>query len=283
MATFGRVPKSGCTPIGYSLDHVGPMARSAWDCAAMLGALAGWDASDPESSRVPVADYMAALQMEGTLAGLCVGVDRVHHFPEGVDPALSGCFEAAVSVLEGLGATVVDVSLPYFDEMAVATMVTAYAEGLAYQRQDMRGRWGDYFKGTRDFTARGALVSGADYVQAQRVRRVAQRALQGLFGEVDAILSPTAGTGALVYDDKDELPNLDRLLDYMFTSYWDATGNPALSIPMGFTEGGLPLSLQIAARPFEESVALRVGDAYQRATDWHLRVPPLVRELEAVA
>jgi aspartyl-tRNA(Asn)/glutamyl-tRNA(Gln) amidotransferase subunit A len=147
----------------------------------------------------------------------------------------------------------------------------------------MRSRWDDYFKGTRDFAARGALVSGADYVQAQRVRRVAQRALQGLFGEVDAILSPTAGTGALAYDEKDELPNLDRLLDYMFTSYWDATGNPALSIPMGFTEGGLPLSLQIAARPFEESVALRLGDAYQRATDWHLRIPPLVRELEAVA
>lgn len=281
LPTFGRVPKSGCTPIGYSLDHVGPMARSAWDCAAMLRALAGRDPSDPESADRPVADYVDGLGV--SLAGLRVGVDRVHHFPESADPALAGCFDAAVAALSELGAVVVEVSLPLYREMAAATMVTAYAEGLAYQRQDMRTRWGDYFAGTRDFTARGALVSGADYVQAQRVRRVAQRGVQALLGEVDVIVTPTAATGALPYDEEDQLPNLDRLIDHMFTQYWNATGNPALSIPMGFTGEGLPLSLQIAGRPFDEATVLRAGHAYQQVTGWHLELPPLVRSLVATA
>jgi aspartyl-tRNA(Asn)/glutamyl-tRNA(Gln) amidotransferase subunit A len=280
-ATFGRVPKSGCTPIGYSLDHVGPLARSSWDCAAMLGVLAGRHPSDPESSPAPVADYVAALS--GDLKGVRVGVDRVHHFPPQVDPALAGVLDAAVSALESLGATVVEVSLPYWDEMKVATMLTAYAEGLAYQMPDLRSRWGDFFAGTRLFAARGALVSGADYVQAQRVRRVAQGALQKLFQGVDLVVTPTAGTGALRYDDRDDLASLDDLLRTMFTGYWNASGNPALSVPMGFTGEGMPLSLQIAGRPFDESLVLRAGDAYQDVTDWHLRVPPLVSEAAAVA
>jgi aspartyl-tRNA(Asn)/glutamyl-tRNA(Gln) amidotransferase subunit A len=280
-ATFGRVPKSGCTPIGYSLDHVGPLARSAWDCAAMLRVLAGRHPSDPESASAPVADYVGALG--GDLAGVRVGVDRANHFPAQVDAALAGCFDAAVSALESLGATVVHVSLPYWDEMKVATMLTAYAEGLAYQMPDLRSRWGDYFAGTRLFAARGALVSGADYVQAQRVRRVALRALQGLFEEVDLVVTPTAGTGALRYDDRDELASLDTLLETMFTGYWNATGYPALSVPMGFTAGGLPLSLQLAGRPFDEALVLRSGDAYQAVTDWHRRVPPVVAETAAVA
>jgi aspartyl-tRNA(Asn)/glutamyl-tRNA(Gln) amidotransferase subunit A len=275
-ATFGRVPKSGCTPLGYSLDHVGPLARSAWDCAAMLRTLAGYHPSDPDSADVPVPDYLAGLG--GGLQGLRVGVDRVHHFPPQVDPALAGCFEAAVSALERLGATVVEVSLPYWNEMCVAMMLTAYAESLAYQLQDLRARWQDFSAGARLYAARGALVSGADYVQAQRVRRVAQRALRDLFQDVDVIVSPTAGTGALHYDEHGELPGLDALLGTLFTAYWNATGNPALSVPMGFTDGGLPLSLQVAGRPFAESLVLKVGDAYQQVTEWHLQVPPLVRE-----
>jgi aspartyl-tRNA(Asn)/glutamyl-tRNA(Gln) amidotransferase subunit A len=280
-ATFGRVPKSGCTPIGYSLDHVGPLARSSWDCAAMLRVLAGHHPSDPESAAAPVTDYVGALA--GDLAGVRVGVDRVNHFPAQADPALAGCFDAAVSALRDLGASVVEVTLPYWDEMKVATMLTAYAEGLAYQMPDLRSRWGDYFAGTRLFAARGALVSGADYVQAQRVRRVAQRALQGLFRKVDVVVTPTAGTGALRYDDRDELASLDTLLETMFTGYWNASGNPALSVPMGFTADGMPLSLQIAGRPFDEALVLRTGDAYQAVSDWHLRVPPVVAEAAAVA
>jgi aspartyl-tRNA(Asn)/glutamyl-tRNA(Gln) amidotransferase subunit A len=281
-ATFGRVPKSGCTPIGYSLDHVGPLARTSWDCAAMLAVLAGRDPSDPESADRPVPDYLAALESGGqSLAGVRIGVERANHSPEGADPALAGCFDAAVAALEALGASVTEIELPLYPEMAAATMITAYAEGLAYQRQDMRSRWDDYFAGTRDFTARGALISAADYVQAQRVRRVALRAVQALFAQVDVVVTPTASIGALAYDDRDELPSLDMLIVHMFTQYWNATGSPALSVPMGFTAAGLPLSLQIAGRPFDEAAVLRVGHAYQGVTGWHEQLPPLVRDLVA--
>jgi aspartyl-tRNA(Asn)/glutamyl-tRNA(Gln) amidotransferase subunit A len=280
-ATFGRVPKSGCAPLGYSLDHVGPLARSAWDCAAMLQALAGYHPSDPDSAEVPVPDYLSGLA--GGLVGLKVGVVREHHFPENADPALSGCFEAAVQALESLGATVVEVSLPYWAEMNTATMFILAAEAAAYHRQDLQNRWGDYFTASRALLARGVVVSGADVVQGHRVRRVALRALQELFRTVDVVVSPTAAAGALAYDDEDGLVSIDELIDGLFTPYWNAVGNPALVVPMGFTRGELPLSLQIAGRPFEEAVVLGVADAYQRLTDWHLRVPPIVTEAAVAA
>jgi aspartyl-tRNA(Asn)/glutamyl-tRNA(Gln) amidotransferase subunit A len=279
MATFGRVPKSGCTPLGYSLDHVGPLARSAWDCAAMLQILAGYDASDPDCIDVPVPNYLSGLS--ASLSGMRIGVERAHHFPEDADPAVGGCFEAAVIALQELGATTVEVSLPLFDEVQAALMPTCAAESLAYHMLDARSRWGDYFEGTRAMLARGALVSGADYVQAQRVRRVAQRQVQHLFDEVDAIVMPTAAVGAFRYGD-DSMLDIDKLFKLVFTSYWDALGNPALVVPMGSTATGLPLSLQIAGRPFEEATVLNVGHAYQQITAWHSAVPPLVKGAVAV-
>jgi aspartyl-tRNA(Asn)/glutamyl-tRNA(Gln) amidotransferase subunit A len=275
MPTFGRVPKSGCTPLGYSLDHVGPLARSAWDCAAMLQILAGYDPSDPDCIDRPVPDYVS--ELSGSLSGMRIGVEHVHHFPSDSDPLARERFDAAVAVLQELGATTVDVSLPYFAETNAAMMLTMPAEALAYHREDMRSRWNDYAAGTRQWVAMGALVSGADYVQAQRVRRTVQRELATLFESVDAIVTPTAVCGALKYAELEDA-GISKLMGRMFTSYWDAVGNPALVVPMGFTSSGLPLSLQIAGRPFEESTILCIGDAYQRTTDWHLQIPPLIRQ-----
>jgi aspartyl-tRNA(Asn)/glutamyl-tRNA(Gln) amidotransferase subunit A len=272
MPTFGRVPKSGCVPLGYSLDHIGPLARSARDCAAMLGLIAGYHASDESCVDRPVDDYLGALS--GDLSGMRVGVVRDHHFPEESDPALRGCFDAAVAELAGLGADIVEVTLPYYEETTTAAMVTMICEALAYHRGDLQGRWEDYFASTRQTVAFGALTSAADFVQAQRVRRVVQQQLQELFGDLDAIVGPTAAIGAprraAFTPDK-----IFTILNQVFTAYWDATGNPTLVVPMGFTAAGLPLSLQIAGRPFDEASILKVGDAYQSRTDWHLRVPPL--------
>jgi aspartyl-tRNA(Asn)/glutamyl-tRNA(Gln) amidotransferase subunit A len=276
MATFGRVPKSGCTPLGYSLDHVGPLARTAWDCAAMLQILAGYDPSDADCKDVPVPDYLSSLS--GSLRGVRVGVEHTNHFPPETDPAVPTCFEVAVQVLEELGATVVEVTLPLFDEVRASLVPIVGSEALANHWSDARTRWGEYFEGTRAMLARGALVSGADYVQAQRVRRAAQRQLQQVFQDVDVIVTPAAAVGAFRYGEDDML-DTDRLFNLIFTAYWDAVGNPALVVPMGFTKAArpLPLSLQIAARPFEEGLALRVGDAYQQATTWHTALPPLVK------
>ena len=145
--TFGRVPKSGLVPLGDNTDNIGPLARSAWDCAAMLQALAGFDESDPDSARVPVPDYLTDLRLD--LEGVRVGVARDHHFPPSCDPALAPLFEAAVTQLGELGAIVTDVSLPHWEELYAATYLTWQAETLAYHRQDLQRRWSDYSVGVR--------------------------------------------------------------------------------------------------------------------------------------
>jgi aspartyl-tRNA(Asn)/glutamyl-tRNA(Gln) amidotransferase subunit A len=271
MPTFGRVPKSGCAPLGYSLDHIGPLARSAADCAAVLQVIAGYDPSDTSSSTRPVPDYSVGLT--GSLEGVTVGVERENHFPDGADPALADRFDAAAAVLEELGARVVEITLPYYYETVSAAMITMSAEAAAYHMPDLRERWSDYFKATRIYVAQGVLVSSADYVQAQRVRRVVQGKLAALFQEVDLVVSPTAAIPSPRYEDLSV--DISPMFGLIFTTYWDAVGNPALVVPMGPSADGLPLSLQIAGRPFEEALLLRAGDAFQRRTDWHLQVPPL--------
>jgi aspartyl-tRNA(Asn)/glutamyl-tRNA(Gln) amidotransferase subunit A len=276
MPTFGRVPKSGCVPLGYSLDHIGPLARSAADCAAVLEVIAGHHPSDPDCVDAP---FLAASSAAGPagldLAGVRVGVVTENQISDRADPALRPALEAAVAVLRGQGADVREVRLPYWPEMVTANIVTMSAEALAYHRGDMGRRWADYFAATRAFIAQGALISGADYVQAQRVRRVAQQALGELFGEVDLIVCPTVQTGAPSYEMLSEAgaASIGRLMELINTGYWDSVGNPVLAVPMGFTAAGLPLSMQLAARPFDEATALRAGQVYQQHTGWHLRQP----------
>jgi aspartyl-tRNA(Asn)/glutamyl-tRNA(Gln) amidotransferase subunit A len=282
MPTFGRVPKSGCVPLGNSLDHVGPMGRTAADCAAMLQVLAGYDVTDPDSSNRPVPNYAESLRI-GSLRPLRIGVDRVHHAPDDADPAVMPCLDEAVGVLEHLGATVTEVSLPYFDEMVAADVVTLTSEALAYHLPDMRTRWEDYCAGTRLMIVQGALSSAADYVQAQRVRRVAIRALQELFRTVDLVVTPTVSTGATPYDDlTGGLLRIGEAFRYVHTPYWDSTGNPVLALPIGFTASGLPLSMQIAGRPFDEASVLAAGHFYQGETDWHRRVPLMITRAQGL-
>ncbi len=276
MPTFGRVPSAGCVPLGYSLDHIGPLARSARDCGAFLGAIAGPDPRDPYAVDRPVPDYLAGLDpLGGSLAGVRIGVDRGSTLgSEHDDPAAAAVFDAALEVLASLGATVVDVTLPHYREAVVTQWITMVCEALAYHRDDLAARWPEYFAGTRAMIGLGALFSGADYVQAQRVRRVAQRGLAGLLADVDVIATPANTAAAPTYEliEREGVPGM---LDTLHTPYWDAVGNPALVVPMGFTGAGMPLSLQLGGRPFDEALLVRVGDAFQQATDWHLRLPPL--------
>jgi aspartyl-tRNA(Asn)/glutamyl-tRNA(Gln) amidotransferase subunit A len=273
-ATFGRVPKSGCVPLGFSLDNIGPMARSARDCAILLNVLAGYHASDACAADEPTEDYEAGLT--GDLSGLTIGLDRLIGRSPVRDDAVDVALDAAVVALRGLGATVVDVDLPLWDEMNAATRVTSRSEAFAYHAPDLRTRWGDYFFGTRTGVGAAVGFTGADYVQAQRVRRVGQKRVAELFATVDLVITPTASVAGWKID---ELDTMMSRFGAMHTSYWNATGNPALALPMGFSgvphEGGLPVSLQIVGPAFAESLVLKAGDAYQRVTDWHLMVPAL--------
>jgi len=270
--TFGRVPKYGCVPLGYSYDHIGPMARSAEDCAFMLAVLAGHDPRDATSADRPVDDYLSALT--GDLSGMRIGLDLLEGRSTRVDPEYVDLVNAAVVELEAAGATVVPIELPYYEEITFATMMGLQAEAYAYHRPDLQSRWGSYFAGTRAAVVAGALVPAGDYAQSQRARRAVQRLVAKIYDEVDLIVTPTASAGAPAYSEL----SFDGLLDPLHTPYWNALGNPAMSVPMGFSNAGLPIGLQIVGKPFDEAAVLAAGYAYQQRTDWHVRVPPMVAE-----
>jgi aspartyl-tRNA(Asn)/glutamyl-tRNA(Gln) amidotransferase subunit A len=271
--TFGRVPKTGCVPLGFTVDHIGPMARSAQDCALMLNVLAGPDRSDITASLEPVPDYVAGL--DENLAGVRIGVDRLTRISgEHEDPGFAEAFDGAVDVLRALGADVREVELPHYTEISWATLLILLSEALAFHLPRLRDHWDDYGESTRGSFVRAALFSAADYMQAQKARRIGQRAISGLLDDVDLIVTPTATVGAPMMDQIGTLV-AGVVSGPLHTVYWDGLGNPVLSVPIGFTSAGLPLGMQVAGAPFGEAGVLRAGHAFQTATNWHLAVPNL--------
>lgn len=275
IPTYGRVSKAGCVPLGYSVDRVGPMARSAEDCALLLNSMAGYESGDASSFEVDGEDFTDALT--GDLSGLTIAVDDLERTADTPsEAALLPSFEQAVEVLQQRGATVIRAELPHYAEMTLVNVMMLLSEALAYHLPDLQQRWEDYGRTTRLRLARGIFFSAADLVQAQRARRTGQRALRELFTQADLVVTPTTGYPAPKLADLEEV-NRGRastsLADRVYTHYWNLMGNPAVSVPMGFSEKGLPLGLQIAGRPMEDGTVLRAAEAYQRATDWHRRRP----------
>jgi len=267
--SFGLVPKSGVVPLGYSLDTVGPMARTARDCALILQAIAGASADDPTSVDRPVPDYVAALT--GDAEGLRVGVERDHHTRvEGFDPACRDRFEDAVRALERAGAEIVEVHFDSYPIITAAALVTSAAESFAYHRKDLQERFGDYGREARASLALGAFYSSADYVQAQRVRAWGLATLRRVLGECDVIVTPTIGLPAPRLTD-----DFWSMMQWIYTPVWNHLGTPAISVPMGPIAAGLPSGLQVIGGRFDDARVLRVADAYQQVTDWHTRVPHL--------
>ena len=269
---YGLVPKAGCLPLGVTLDHIGPMTRSAADAAAMLKVMAGYDRSDPSMPPgIAGADYPAALT--GDLTGMTIGVDRVNHLGvPGEDPMLATRLDEAVAALEAAGATVVDVTLPMYAELTTACMVTMCVEAFAFHRGWMAERWEDYGFGMRSFVGIGATYTAADYAQAQKVRRIGMAKLRELLGTVDLLAMPTAASGAPPL----EGISVASFIDVIFTPYWNPVGCPVLALPMGPGESGLPLSLSIAGKPFADALVFKAGDALQRHTGHHLATPPVM-------
>jgi aspartyl-tRNA(Asn)/glutamyl-tRNA(Gln) amidotransferase subunit A len=266
--TYGRVSRAGVVTLSWTLDHTGPMARSVEDCALMLQALAGCDPADPASSREPVPDYAAGLR--AGVRGLKVGVPRDYFF-DGVQPEVGAAFESAMATLAGLGAEVRDVSIPSIGA-APTFMVIMLAEAFAYHARDLREQPELYGEVLREKLMAGALFTADEYVQAQRLRSRLCEDMHRALQEVDVLATPTAvGTApsfATVYD-----PNFPFARSNM--APFNMSGLPALALPCGFGANGLPISLQLAGRPFDEATVLRAGHAYEQATDWHRRRPPV--------
>jgi aspartyl-tRNA(Asn)/glutamyl-tRNA(Gln) amidotransferase subunit A len=269
--TFGRVPKNGVAPLGYTLDSVGPMARTAYDCAVMLEVMAGYDSGDFYAAQVEVPQYSAMLT--GDVQGLRIGVPIPYFYdsPEVVDEVRTAVF-AALDVLKGVGATTTEMEVPHAKRAKEANGVTMAAEAFAYHRNNLVNRWTDYGRYTRRALVRGAFFTSADYTQAQRFRSFFRRAVADLLTTYDVLITPTWPTPA---PRSEEMSPERQYRSPNFTSPWNFAGLPALAVPCGFSSSGLPLSMQIIGKPFAEGTVLKVADAYQQLTDWHSKVPPV--------
>jgi len=273
--TYGRVSRAGVLPLAWSLDHVGPMCRSAVDCALMLGAMAGYDPRDSSTSVLPVPDYAAALT--GEIKGLRIGLLR-RVFLETADAPQRQAVEQAVKTLEGLGASVREVSLEQMKYAAGVVAAMISAESYAYHETWLKTRGAEYGPDVRERLLVGAFVSGADYLKGQRVRRLIRDEVDRVLGGVDVLIAPTVPIAATPVGAREAVVNgapqpvRPSLLRY--TRPFNASGHPAASVPCGFTADGLPIGMQVLGRSFDEATVLRVADAYQRATDWHARRPP---------
>jgi aspartyl-tRNA(Asn)/glutamyl-tRNA(Gln) amidotransferase subunit A len=274
--TYGRVSRAGVLPLAWSMDHVGPMCRSAADCALMLNAIAGYDPRDPSTSVLPVPDFTAALT--GDVKGLRVGVLR-SFFLESTGLALRQAVEEAVRVLEGLGASAQEVNLAGASLAAGASYAVLSPEAYAYHEAWLRERPQDYGEDVRERLRVGAFVEASDYLKGQRVRGVLRDEVTAALSHVDVLLCATTPIVATsvgqteVTVEHAKVPVRGSLI--RFTRPFNLTGHPAASVPCGFTAAGLPVGLQIVGRAFDEATVLRVADAYQRATDWHARRPPI--------
>jgi aspartyl-tRNA(Asn)/glutamyl-tRNA(Gln) amidotransferase subunit A len=272
--TYGRTSRAGVLPLTWSMDHVGPMTRSARDCALMLGAIAGYDPADPTTSVLPVPDYGAALT--GDVKGLRVGLLRAH-FTDVAAPEVRTAVEAAAKQLERAGAVVDEVNLTQVAHAGTASAAIVASEALAYHAAWMRSRPQDYQPDVRERLRIGAFVSGAHYVRAQQVRALVAREVDEALARRDVLLAPATPLAAPVLGERETTlgdgPSDVRAALLRCTRPFNFSGHPACAAPCGFTAGGLPIGLQLVGRPFDEATVLRIVDAYQRLTDWHTRRP----------
>ncbi|MDN3566779.1 amidase [Paeniroseomonas aquatica] len=267
--TYGRLSRRGVVPLSFGMDHTGPLTRTVEDCALAMQVLAGHDPEDPGSAPVPVGDYMSGLR-DG-VAGLRLGYARAYNIEAGVDAEALAANDAAVEVLAKLGAGIVEVAMPSLKRFEAAVWTIIHAESFAIHQQDLRQRPEAYGRTTRERIMLGAFVTGPQYVQAQRLRLSLMREVDALFGEVDAILCAPAHGAAPLAAESDDGPWRRA---QPITAAFNVTGHPALCLPAGFAANGLPLSLQIVGRNFDEATVLRIGQAYEQATEWHTRRPP---------
>jgi len=271
MPTYGLVSRSGVIPNSFTFDHCGPMARSAEDCAILLQAIAGYDANDAGSIEQEIPDFSAALNPD--VRGLKIGVLR-HYWEEDLPahPDHAAALEEAISTFMRLGAIVEDCrARPMMDGLDIKVII-AETEIFAIHQDQLAARPGDF---SRDFLGRilpACLFQAADYVQALREHRRYLAEMKPLVERYDVLL--TCGFGPA--------PRLDahRTLNFWQRSNAFTPSNvartPALVLPCGFSKSGLPLGLQLLARPSGDTQVLRAGHAYQQATDWHLRRPVLL-------
>jgi aspartyl-tRNA(Asn)/glutamyl-tRNA(Gln) amidotransferase subunit A len=277
--TQSRVSRYGAMPLSFTHDNVGPLCRTARDCARIMSVIAGHDPMDPTSSREPVPDYEAALN--GDLRGLRIGFPTTY-FLDGAEAPVLAAMERALEVLAGRGATVTRMTLPLMDAVAAYGGIVSRVEAATIHAQWMRDDPQAYGQHISGRMYPGYAIPAPYYVEALSRRGPILRAFADeVFRNVDVLVTPTIPTclPTLAETDIDHGPpgTEHRFLAVSInTRPFNYLGLPAVSIPCGFDPNGCPIGLQIAGRPFAEGRILRTADAYQRDTDWHTRRPPVL-------
>ena len=276
--TQTRVSRYGAMPLSFSADNVGPLARTARDCARLMGVIAGHDPNDPTSAREPVPDYESAL--DGSVRGLRIGLPTNFFFDD-ADADVVAAIQKAVAALREAGATVAEVTLPHMDAISTYGSMLSRAEGGTIHAQWMRERAGDYAVHLSARLYGGLAIPASYYLEALSRRGPILKAFaDAVFSRCDVFVAPALRkvvptlaetdidrAGAAAIDKFNAVSVNTRPLNYL--------GLPSMSVPCGFDRNGLPIGLMIQGRPFAEARVMKVADAYQRLTDWHVRKPPL--------
>lgn len=284
--SYGRVSRYGVLPLAESLDHIGPMTRSVTDAAMMLEAIAGEDANDPTSLSEPVPDMLK--DIDKGVVGLRIGIDRDYAL-NGVDRGLAGAIQEAVDLLERLGAEIVEVEVPDLTEVLETWPLLCAAEAVEAHRAYYPSKSDDYGAYFREFLEIGSRVSKTELANIRQIREEFSNTFRALLTSVDAMVSPAAGVpfaipeglqyGSLsqwnqVYSDITKASGVTKP-QVSFTFPHDFAGTPGLVIPCGFSDEGLPYTMQLSGGFLKEALLCRIGHAYETATDWHLRHAPV--------
>jgi aspartyl-tRNA(Asn)/glutamyl-tRNA(Gln) amidotransferase subunit A len=274
--TVGRVSRAGAMPLSQSLDTVGPLARTAVDCAILVGLMAGPDPADPTAVTDPVPDYLAATSR--SMKGLTIGVPSAFYVDE-LDPDVARVLDATIATFRSEGVKIVQVDLPDQRQLASAAQLVLAVEAAAFHKRWMIERPKDYGAQVLMRLRNGLAVPAVTYLEALRWRAPALAAHMAATEGVDAVIAPVSPVPAptIVESDVGNSPDADGVIQRLtrFTRPINYLGLPSLSMPSGFTRARLPVGLQLVGRSFDEATLLRIGAAFQRATDFHEHVPQL--------
>ncbi len=270
QGTYGLVSKRGVAPLSWSLDCVGPMTKTVEDAAVLMHAIAGPDPQDPASLNEPAPDFL--VQLDSGAAGLRVGVPLDYFFDD-IQPEIENAVRDAIGVLASLGADIVEVRVPGIEYAHAIQYGILSPEAASFHLREIREHGDLYASDVRALLEAGQFVPATHYVNAQRLRRAIKESFRNCYeqNQLDVLVVPTLPSPpSLVGELSGGLP------DVRLTCPFNLSGQPVLGLPCGFTADGMPIGMQIAARPLQEPVMFRIAHAYESATDWHTRSPQVL-------
>jgi aspartyl-tRNA(Asn)/glutamyl-tRNA(Gln) amidotransferase subunit A len=276
--TYGRVSRFGVSTLSWTLDNAGPMTQTVADNALLLAAIAGPDPNDSTAANEPVPDYIRSLT--GDVNGVRIGVPT-NYFFEGFEPETVAAVHGALGVLKDLGAELLDITVPSSDLVGPASAIIRLSEAASYHEKHMREHADLFEPLVRESLEAATFYSAVDYVKAMRVRTLVVEEIQRVFEQCDVIAVPAWNAAPRLEPpepapDADSKPPAKPLPDTF--NLGNMAGIPAIVLPCGFTSGppALPIGIQFYAKAFDEPTLFRVSHAYESATDWHMRRPPLI-------